>query len=65
MIFMSLVDFLQEKRIEVPRYFVLAKIITEALKEHEGALLASLEEKMMPQNKRQNHNLIDKLYQLR
>ncbi len=36
---MSLVDFLQTKRIQVPNYYTLAEIITESLKNYENRLV--------------------------
>ena len=41
--FMSLVDFLREKRIEVPNYNILSEVITNALKFFERRLLSSIE----------------------
>ncbi|MEI7998857.1 MAG: Tn3 family transposase [Candidatus Omnitrophota bacterium] len=53
-ILLSLVDFLKEKRIEVPRYYVLAEIITTALNKYEDNILSSLE---MLITKEDKHNL--------
>ncbi|MFH0754947.1 MAG: Tn3 family transposase, partial [Candidatus Omnitrophota bacterium] len=41
-IFSTLVDFLKEKRIEVPTYYILAEIITAALNQYENSFRASL-----------------------
>jgi TnpA family transposase len=49
--FMSLVDFLREKKIEGLCYFALAEIITNALKQFEVKLLASINERLSPQER--------------
>ncbi len=59
MIFISLVDYLRENRIEVPVYFVISQIITTALNEHENNLLSALEMIMT----RQDKHLLDDLLQ--
>jgi len=50
-LFLSLVDFLKEKRIEVPGYYSLAEIITRGLKSFEKELLNSVEKHISPQQK--------------
>ena len=49
--FLSLVDFLREKKIEGLCYFALAEIITNALKQFEVKLLTSINERMSPQER--------------
>jgi len=56
---MSLTNFLCEKKIEVPNYFVLAEVITNALKGYENTLLSSLEQEMTPQDKQLLDNLLE------
>ncbi len=53
----TLVDFLIEKRIEVPSYYVLATIITTAINEYEGNLVTSLDKAMNQEDK----NILDGL----
>ena len=57
-IFGSLVDFLNEKKIELPSYFVLANIITTALNQYEANLIASLDKVITPQEKSLLDNLL-------
>ena len=49
--FMSLIDFLKEKRVEIPKYYSLTEIITQALRSFEKELLASVEKHVSPQEK--------------
>lgn len=49
--FMSLIDFLKEKRVEIPKYYSLTEIITRALRSFEKELLASVEKHVSPQQK--------------
>lgn len=49
--FMSLVDFLQEKKIAGLCYFALAEIITDALKQFEVTLFTSINERLSPQER--------------
>ncbi len=50
-LFLSLVDFLKEKKIELPGYYSLSKIITQALKSFEKELLTFVEEQISPEQK--------------
>lgn len=45
-LFLSLVDFLRSKKIEVPSYYILSNIITNALKSFEKKLMDLIEEHM-------------------
>lgn len=44
--FMSLVDFLREKKIEIPGYHTFTEVITSALRNFEKILIASIEENL-------------------
>ena len=57
LMFMSLVDFLREKRIEVPSYYALSEAITDVLKRSEKKLLDSIEKYTTLEGK----NLLDEL----
>ena len=57
LMFISLVDFLREKRIEIPSYYKLSEVITDTLKKSEKKLLASVEKYTTPEEK----NLLDEL----
>lgn len=46
LMFMSLVDFLREQKIEIPGYHTFAEIITETLRNYEKVLIASIEENL-------------------
>lgn len=60
LMFMSLVDFLRRKRIEVPSYYALSEIITNALKRFEEELLSSIEKHITLQEK----HLLDELLEI-
>ena len=57
-ILFNLVDFLIEKRIEVPSYNALAIIITEAINEYEGNLVSSISKAMTQEDKALLDNLL-------
>jgi TnpA family transposase len=44
LMFLSLVDFLRKKKIEVPTYHTFAEVITEALKQFEKSLVSSIKD---------------------
>ena len=46
LIFMSLVDFLQTKKIQVPNFYTLAEIITESLNNYENKLVQIINESL-------------------
>lgn len=58
-IFLSLIEWLGERKVECPRYFTIAEIITNALKEFEHGLLSSIEEKITAQEKSLLDNLLE------
>lgn len=51
LIFMSLVDFLREKKIEIPNYNALAEIISNALRDFEKSLLTTIEKRLSAEEK--------------
>jgi len=55
----ALVDFLKEKRIEVPRYYVLAEIITTAFNKYKDKILSSLEAVITKEDKRHLDGLLE------
>src|SRR5208283_1365048 len=55
----ALVEFLKEKRIEVPRYYVLAEIITTAFNKYKDKILSSLEDVITKDDKRLLDGLLD------
>lgn len=60
LIFMSLVDFLQTKKIQVPSYNMLAEIITDSLKNFENDLVRTINESLTEENKALIDNLFEK-----
>ena len=60
LIFMSLVDFLQTKRIQVPNYNTLAEIITESLKLFERTLVKKINEALQEKEKKLLNDLLEK-----
>jgi hypothetical protein len=60
LMFWSLVDFLREKKIELPSYYALSEIISDALGHFETGLLATIEQHISPKEKR----LLDELLEI-
>lgn len=59
-IFLSLIDFLIAKRIEIPAFNTLSSIIIQALNEYESKLLTILENKLTEEHKNLLDTLIEK-----
>lgn len=57
--FWSLVDFIRQKKVEVPSYYLLAEVITNALNKFEKILLNSLEKHITIQEKQILDELLD------
>lgn len=57
--FWSLVDFISQKKIEVPSYYLLSEIITNALNKFEKILFDSIEEHITTQEKQILNGLLD------
>jgi TnpA family transposase len=57
--FMSLVDFLISKRIEIPTYYSIADVITEALKQFERSLVASIQKHLSADERRLLDDLLE------
>jgi hypothetical protein len=57
LIFMSLVDFLREKKVEIPNYNTFAEIISDALRDFEKSLIATIEKRLSIEEKQ----LLDEL----
>ena len=60
LIFMSLVDFLQSKKIQVPNYNTLAEIITDSLKGYETKLVQIINDSLSENEKVLIDNLLEK-----
>ena len=60
LIFMSLVDFLQTEKIQVPSYNMLAEIITDSLKNYERDLVRTVNEALTEDEKAVIDNLFEK-----
>jgi len=60
LIFMSLVDFLQTKKIQVPSYNTVAEIITESLKEFERNLVQIIDSTLTEDEKKLVEDLLEK-----
>ena len=58
-IFMSLVDFLRSKKIEVPSYHALSEIIARALKALEQEMIAQLKQHVKADQKKLLNDLLD------
>lgn len=52
LMFWSLVDFLRETKIEIPSYYALSEIISDAYRHFETGLLATIEQHISPKEKR-------------
>lgn len=50
-IFYTLVDFLAEKKIEVPKYYIFAEVITKALNSFENELIESIDKALTSEQK--------------
>jgi len=57
LIFWSLVDYLRENKIEIPKYYVLAAIISKALRDVEQRLVAEIKKQLTDKNT----DLLDRL----
>ena len=60
MIFMSLVDFLQIKKIQVPNYNTFAEIIPESLKKYENELVKIINKSLSEDEAVLIENLLEK-----
>ncbi len=60
LIFKSLVDFLQSKKIQVPNYNTLAEIVTESLKNYEKTLVQTINNSLSDEEKKLIDNLLEK-----
>ncbi len=49
--FLSLVDFLRNKKIEIPTYYAISEIITKTLQDFEKKLISSLEKNLSTEDK--------------
>ena len=58
-IFYTLLDFLEEKRIEVPRYYVFAEVITKALNLFESDLIGIINNTLTPEQKEMLDGFMD------
>jgi hypothetical protein len=59
LMFMSLVDFLRERKIEIPKYNVFAEVITNALRDFEKALNVTIEKNLSIEEKGLLDNLLE------
>jgi len=60
LIFMSLVDFLQSKKIQVPTYYTFAEIITESLINYEKELVMTINKSLTKEEKEMLDDLLKK-----
>ncbi len=59
LMFMSLVDFLRDKKIEIPSYNTFAEIITNSLRNFEKVLIASIEKNLSIEEKQLLDGLLE------
>src|SRR3990172_5838286 len=59
LMFLSLIDFIRQKKIEVPSYNILSEIITNVLKHFEKELISSIEKHITPKEKNLLNNLLE------
>ncbi|MGB3222828.1 MAG: Tn3 family transposase [Desulforhopalus sp.] len=59
LMFMSLVEFLREKKIEVPNYHTFSEIITDSLRNYEKIILASIEKNLSTEEKKILDSLLE------
>jgi TnpA family transposase len=59
LMFMSLLDFLIEKKIEIPGYHTFAEVITDSLRNFEKVLIASIEENLSIEEKQLLDGLLE------
>ena len=57
--FMSLLDFLREKKIEIAGYHTFAEVITDSLRNYEKVLIASIEENLSIEEKQLLDGLLE------
>ncbi len=51
-IFLSLLDYLEIKKIEIPSYYFLSQVITDTLKSYENNLVSMINQYLSPDNKK-------------